>query len=212
MSWSDVNSSKSRGPITRLKIGDGQTVEVRFISEPHRYLQYFNQETRKSAICGNRDDCIIHKKYRKTDGSAYEPEVRFAIQVIDRADKTVKLLECPPSVLKPVSAWMERRKRNAADPKQGIDFSITRTGQKKQTRYEVVPLDPTPLTDEELALVEANKLDLSKLYKPTPDNEIEAKLGFVDVPAGTTAAAQPAEQPVAVGAGAGENKGVELPF
>jgi hypothetical protein len=204
--WTSLNnqeSKRSTGGINNLKLESGKTYEVRFIGSPLKFHKYF--VAGKSAICENPETCTVKKKYN------IEPGVRYAVNVIDRADKQLKILECPPSVLKPVASWGARRKQDPGGA-NGCDFSISVTGQKKMTRYEVVPLDITPLTDEEKEYCRANHYDLNKLFKPTPDTEIEARLfgGGTAVPATANA---PATKPEPVAAGAGENKGgVELPF
>lgn len=202
MTWKDVRSQDAKTPkgaINNLRLESGKTYELRFLGSPIKFHKYFIAG--KSAICENPDDCIIKKKYNQ------DPGLRYAINVIDRADKQLKVLEVPPSVLKPVAAWAERRKQDPGGD-NGCDFSVTVTGIKKQTRYEVVPLDITPLTEEEKKLKEQS-YDLKKLFKPTPADQIEAKLfGGAQTTSQSTAQAQ--AQPVA--AGTGENKGVELPF
>ena len=182
--WSDLkkpNAGAMPG-IKNIRLEDGKPVTLRFVTKPKKILRYWIDG--KSAICADRENCTVHKKYGK------EPEVRYVVQAIDRADGKLGILECSPPVLKPVSTWATARRRDPDDPKQGIDFEIKRTGQKKLTRYEVVPLDPTPLTDAEITMVEG-KYDLEKLFKPTPDAEIEVKLGLVagSAPAATVTTA-----------------------
>ena len=205
--WGEVTKGGSKGgkgSINSMKLENGKPAEVRFASEPKRFYKYFVGN--KSAICADPENCSVKKKYQ------LDPGLRFAVVVIDRADGQVKILECPPSVLKPVGAWGERRKRAPQDEQLGIDWSITRTGEKKMTRYEVVPLDPTPLTDDEKAAIAAANYDLEKLFKATPDSEIEARLfGGGNAPE-SSAPTQQAAPATAAGTGSGENKGLDLPF
>jgi hypothetical protein len=207
--WGEVakGGNKGKSNINNLKLENGKPVDVRFVSAPKKFYKYFVGT--KSAICADPENCSVRKKY----GQQFEPGLRYAIVVIDRTDGQVKLFETAPSVLKPVAAWGERRKRNPADPQLGLDWTITRTGEKKNTRYEVVAGDPTPLTEAEQAAITAAGYDLEKLFKATPDSEIEARLfGGGEQ---STQQSQPAQQtqaaaPVATGTGA--NAGVELPF
>jgi hypothetical protein len=203
--WGEVaKGGKGKGSINNVKLENGVSKDLRFVSAPKKFYKYFVGN--KSAICADPENCSVRKKYQ------LEPGLRYAIVVIDRTDGQVKLFETAPSVLKPVAAWGDKRKRNPADPQLGLDWTITRTGEKKNTRYEVVAGDPTPLTAAEQEAITAAGYDLEKLFKATPDNEIEAKLfGGGNAPeGGQTQAAAPVA--ATVGAGTGDNKGIDLPF
>jgi hypothetical protein len=204
-SWSDVSNETARnnkGGIRNLKLESGQEYQVRFIGPPVKFHKYF--VAGKSAICSDPETCSVRKKYN------IEPGVRYAVNVLNRKDGQLYLVEVPPSVLKPVSAWGKRRQTDPGGV-NACDFSISVTGQKKMTRYEVVPLDITPLTAEEQEYCKQNVYDLNKLFKATPDNEIEAKLfGGGGKPDAATAQVAPATEAKAAPAQAA--KSVELPF
>jgi hypothetical protein len=199
--WSEVNTqdgNRSKDGIRNLKLQTDNTYELRFIGHPLKFYKYF--VAGKSAICADPAVCSVRKKYN------IEPGVRYAVNVINRADKQLYLLEVPPSVLKPVAAWGKRRN---ADPggKSGCDFSISVTGKAKLTRYEVVPLDVTPLTDEEKDYCRANVYDLNKLFKATPDKDMEERL-FGKGGGNTTQQAPRGESE----SNSGSGSKVELPF
>lgn len=87
---------------------------------------------------------------------------KYLIHVLDRADGQIKLLDKGKGVF-------EALKKYAMNPEYGdlrnYDVTITRTGTGwMDTEYSVTPArSNTPLTDEEKALYEANKLDLHEL-------------------------------------------------
>jgi hypothetical protein len=193
------NSNKPKEGIRNLRITSGpngaeQTYEVRFVGDPITFHKYFVNN--RSAITADPQNCVITKKYGTPAG------MRHAVNLINRADGLLYLAELPPSALNPVVAWAKRRKTNPGG-KTAVDFSITVRGMKKNTRYEVVALDASTLTSEEEAMP---RYDLEKLFKPTPEDEIEAKLyGNAGQPN-----AGEGQKPVA--ASAGKPAAQDLPF
>lgn len=209
--WSDFakqDAGRNKNGIRNLKLVSGQTHVVRFVGNPLKFFKYFVNN--KSAICADPDVCSVRAKYN------IDPNVRWAVNVLDRDEKNpadrLKLLDVPPSVLKPVASWMKARK---ADPggKGGCDFAIEKTGTGTKTRYTVTALDVTPFSDEEKEYIRVNIYDLAKLHKPTPDNEIEEKL-FGKGGAPTTPAQTRTEgaETVAATSGSKSAAGVDLPF
>jgi len=170
-SWAQIAQSEQNrargGNINNLRLISGNNYNVRFVGDPVKFEKYFINN--KSAITDGAEKCIIRSKFN------VEPNTRYAVRVIDRADGKLKVLEIAPSVLKPVIAWWKARKNDPGGD-NGCDFNIDITGQKKNTRYNVTPLDITPFTSEEKSMIASEPLDLRKLYKPTPQSEIEALL------------------------------------
>ncbi len=169
--WADIARTESQrgrgGDINNLRLVSGNNYNVRFVGDPVKFDKYFINN--KSAITDGGEKCIIRQKFN------IEPNTRYAVNVIDRADAKLKVLEIPPSVLKPVIAWWKARKHDPGGD-NGCDFNIDIMGQKKNTRYTVTPLDITPFTADEQAMIEKEARDLKKLYKPVPQSEIEARL------------------------------------
>ncbi len=176
--WSDFNNHEGkqgpRGEINRLRLESGKSYKVRFIGPPLKFFKYF--VAGNSAICANPDICPVKAKYN------IEPSQRYAVNVFDRNDvdpktglPTLKIMECPPMVLKPVVSWW---KGSGQDPggKAGPDFFIEVTGKQKSTRYAVSALMVTPLTEEEKELARTTIYDLAKIYKPVDEKEIEQRL------------------------------------
>lgn len=212
--WSEFANQQGsrRDGIRTLKLVSGQSFNVRFVGNPLKFYKYFVNN--RSAICEDPEKCSVRAKYN------IDPGTRFAVNVIDRDEKNpadrLKLLEVPPSVLKPVYAWFKARK---VDPggKGGCDFNIDVTGQKKNTRYTVTPMDVTPFTEEEKEYIKANIYDLAKLHKPIPDNEIEDRLfGKREEKGGSPSPRNDAhddiELPQPTASAAKSASGVDLPF
>ena len=204
--WSEFSkqdNSKSRDGIRNLRLLSGQSYKLRFVGNPLKFFKYF--VANRSAICANPDTCPVRAGYN------IEPATRYAINVLDRADGQLKILEVPPSVLKPVVAWWKAT-NNDPGSKNGCDFAIEVVGQKKNTRYNVTALNITPFTEEEKEYIKANIYDLSKIFKSTPENEIVDRLFGKqdDKPVAKTAATTviPDAQPI----GNKSASGVDLPF
>lgn len=196
--WLEIgNQNKNAaGGIRNLKITSGpggkeQTYRVRFVGTPITFYKFFVNN--RSAITDNPTECIITKKY------GTNPSLRHAVNLINRDDGQIYVAEVPPSVLAPVKEWAKITKKNPGG-EVAVDFAITVKGQKKNTRYSITTLDSSTLTDEEK---EMPLYDLNKLFKVTPESEIEAKL--------YPAVASP-NQAQASNAPQSASKGVEMPF
>lgn len=129
----------------------------------------------------------IFKPYRATLSDAdkdtdpawkagFYPQKRYAINVIDRADGKLKILEKGAQVFKQLANYKAVFGKNPSDAKEGVDFLITVTiprlpnGQpnKLKTEYAVMHIKETPLTKEEIEMVKAQKLwPLTEIYKST---------------------------------------------
>jgi hypothetical protein len=108
--------------------------------------------------------------------AGFFPQKRFAINIIDRADGKLKILEKGNSVFKQFANYKTTFGKNPADVKAGVDFQVTVTvpklpnGQpnKLKTEYLITHLRETPLTEEEITMIRAQKLwPLTDIYKPT---------------------------------------------
>jgi len=108
--------------------------------------------------------------------AGFYPQKRYAINVIDRADGKLKILEKGASVFKQFANYKSVFGKNPSDKEVGADFLITVTvpkfpdgrPNKKKTEYNVTHLKETPLTKEEIAMISAQRLwPLTEIYKPT---------------------------------------------
>lgn len=157
----------------------GNVYKIRPVGKPctfHAYYVSDPDEPKKFARAFTEDpnSCVIRQKYN------IEAKTRYAVNVIDRNDGKLKIMEAPQSVFEKIKAWA---KASGQDPgsKHGADFQITvkipGNGDKKRTEYLTTPIVQTPFTDEERDYIKSKGLwDLEKEFAPTPQNEIEAKL------------------------------------
>jgi hypothetical protein len=172
-SWGKLGDSSNRsgGKVNNLKLVDGFN-HLRFVGEPVEFHKYFVNG--KSAVTADPNTCPIKIKY------GIEPQTRYAINVIDRKDGQLKVLECSITVLKAASKWGAANKRDVGGD-SSIDFAIEAVGTGKNRRYTSTTTRESVLTAEEKEMIlktggTPTGYDLSKLYKATPENEIEARL------------------------------------
>lgn len=157
----------------------GTVYTIRPVGKPCTFHAYYvsNPEDPKKfarAFTEDPQNCIIRQKYN------IEAKTRYAVNVIDRADGKLKIMEAPSSVFEKIKAWA---KAAGQDPgsKNGADFQIVvkipANGDKRRTEYLTTPIVQTPFKDEEKDMIKSKGLyDLEKEFAPTPQNEIENKL------------------------------------
>lgn len=114
--------------------------------------------------------------------AGFFPQKRYAVNVIDRSDGKLKILEKGASVFKHFANYKAVFGKDPAGVKDGPDFLITVTvpkgpnGQlnKLKTDYTVTHLKEAPLTKEEIEMIKAQKLwPLTDIYKSTPPEKMK---------------------------------------
>ncbi len=185
--WTSFGKGEKSGNGAKyLKLEAGKSYRIRPVFKPHIFYKYFVERPQGGfgqAITDTPDSCVIRKKYGE------QAKQRFAVNVIDRADGIIKVLEGPISILKQFSTWASE---TGTDPgsKDGGEFAIRVEcpgNDKKKTRYVVSFINYAPFTDEEKALIKSGAMnDLENLYKATPQEQIEAKVYGSDEDSGSS--------------------------
>lgn len=158
-----------------LRIKKGETVTVRLLGRPVHYYKYVLQHNGKwrSAIVGDENDaanCPVGQKYN------LDPAEKYSVNVIDRADKQLKIFEGAPTVFAYFQNWAEITGENPGGSNGG-DFKITATGKKGKDYYEVKFLGRKPFTKEERVLLKTQGLyKLENIFKALTPEEIEQTL------------------------------------
>ena len=208
--WNDVggkNKSSGNGKdneLRFLRMKPDNTYLVRPLDKPIELWCYWNTKDNRTrrAICGNPETCPIQQKH------GIEAQLRYAINVIDREDGLVKIMEAPPSVFSALRDWAEGVK---ADPggSDGGDFQIkvkkTVTEKNTITKYSTQFMIQKPITEEEKAQITemGGIYPLEKIYKPHTVEQIEERLFDVKIPENTSE-----EKEVFSGAESAENEAV----
>jgi len=157
-----------------LYLKGGNTYKVRPLGRVKAVWKFWNDTVagKRFAIVDDPDTCPIQEKY------GLQPSVRYCINVIDRADGKVKIMEGPKTVFEGFSAWYRNSGSDPSSSAEGADFAIevqktTGANGKAMTKYLVSAIKQTPLTPEEKVLAKADMVNLNDFYKPHTLEEME---------------------------------------
>ena len=96
-------------------------------------------------------------------------QAKYAINVIDREDNQLKILEGGISIFEAFRSYHEMTERNPGG-KNSADFRLEVTGQKGKDYYKVNKHQSTTLTDEEVEFLKKEGLyNLEEIYEETPE-------------------------------------------
>jgi hypothetical protein len=173
--WTSLSGKKEGNGVRYLKLEPGKTYRVRPVMKPHIIWKYYLERPNGGfgkAITEDPNNCVIVKKYNE------KPKQRFAVNVIDRADGQLKVLEGPISILKQIGTWAAETN---VDPgsNQGGEFAIRVEcpgNDRKKTRYLVQFINYAQFTDSEKKMLKENIYNLAEVFKPAPQDKIEAWL------------------------------------
>lgn len=162
MDWGSI-PEVGTGNVDFMRLQSG-TNRVRVVGRPSEIEVHWEKGvdgSNKKVICLG-SGCPICK-------AGHAPTVRYQVQVIDRTDNEVKILEGGKSIFNSIKAY-------AVDPEYGdptkYDVKIQKEGSGRETRYTVMASPKKdPLTDEEQSKVEEAK-DLSEINKVKTVDEI----------------------------------------
>jgi len=168
---------KKLPPLKFMKVkagsnGEEKTFRIRPLLGAVMFYKYVVPHNGKwrSAICEDPRVCPIFTKHD------IRPQEKYAINVIDREDGEIKILEGPFSIFKEFKTYYEHTGTNPGKAK-GADFVVKVTGTGKKTRYEGSFAGKTDLTEEERKTINTHGLfQLEKIFKVTPADQIEEKL------------------------------------
>ena len=195
--WDNVDprpegAGSGNGRSRFLKLEANKEYKIRPVGKPYEVRRYFVRgEGGKFnvAVTDAGDDCVILRNYKNADGEPeYQQRVRYALNCLDRNDTDpdtglprLKIIEVPVTVARFIRDWGKEMGVNPGSGK-GADFKIKvvlKGDDRRNTRYETFPLAQTAFTDEEKAfLKEHGAYDLEEQFAPTPQSEIEEKLGL----------------------------------
>ena len=181
--WGDVdrgqaNSSSTGGdrkPVY-LKLEAGRSYVVRPIYKPMQVYKFFNNLPDgqfRHVIVDDPETCPISEKYPEM-----KPSLRYAINIIDRSDAQIKILEGPPSIFRGFKKWFEKTKKAPGGNDGGdfgIDVEIPAGKTKLQTKYDCQFIESKPFTKEEIRMIKEDPkaFPLPDIYKPTSPDDME---------------------------------------
>lgn len=187
--WAEIDPPQSSsgggensGGVKYLRLEPGKSYIVRPVHKPMAVYKYFNNLNGKFrfAVVGDPENCPVRR-----DHQDLEPTLKYAINVIDRADGEIKVLEAPPSVFRGFRKWHEKTSKNPGSETGGdfgIDVEIPKGATKRQTRYDCQFVEPTPFSADEMKLIKGEVdgkhglYNLPEIYKPMDSEKIEKML------------------------------------
>jgi len=181
-SFSENGQNSKRTEFLKMVAG---VHHVRPVGNPISFPKYVEKSggTWRSAIPEDANDNPIAKNHNAKLNN------RYAIHIIDRADGQFKIMEAGITVFREFKKYFEYTGINPGQ-KDGAEFKITVSGQNLTKKYDTKLHERTTLSEAEIVLMK-NYLEemgaktlgehLLRLFKSTPNAEIEAKL-FGDPP------------------------------
>jgi len=215
--WKDVGGEGKgkSGKSNFLRLSAGTHI-VRLLGGPvvmNKFMVQGSDGRWRSAVCEDATNNPVTKNH------GINPSERYAINVIDRSDGELKILEGGVSVF---GEFKKYAKISGTNPGKtvGADFKIVVTGAGRTKKINTEFDRKNSLTEDEIAYVKGrgglNKLQ--EIFKVTPDDELEAKLFGEDVVASVSSSPQTAsadtgiEAPTSNIAPNTEEVGDDLPF
>ena len=90
-------------------------------------------------------------------GQKHPPRTRFAINVIDREDGQIRILEGGPSIFKHFANWSKLNQGAPPGGRAGMDWSVMPEGEGLNREYSTMPICPAPLSQDEIKLANETK-------------------------------------------------------
>ena len=176
--WSSIGGKRENGA-KFIKFSAGKTVRVRPVGRVVTFCKFFVQTPN-----GNRSVCVDMENKEEAatllcdyTGKEIIPQERFAINVIDREDGEIKILEGGKSIFGAFSHWA---KKTGSDPggQGGGDWSIAATGEGKLRRYQPNHLKHTQVSEEEknAVIAAAKERSLVEVFRAVPLDELISKI------------------------------------
>ena len=176
LKWEDdpnQNRNSNKKELNFLKMLAGSVYKIRplgYAVEFDKYMVQREDGTWRSAVCENRDTCPVKAKY------GIDPSTRYAMNVIDRMDNRVKILEFPFSIYKEIRKYRGLTGEDPGGP-NCADFEVKVTGNGKGRKYDVECNGKSPISAETMEIIMTTRIfKLEDVYKPVDSDKIEDML------------------------------------
>lgn len=172
--WKSFSNDGGKGGKQKnkyVKFTDGSSVNFRPFGEGVQFYKFFvnTPQGARSVCVDEADKNEVAAKIAAKTGKDVKPNERYAINVIDRADNSVKILEGGKSIFKSFYVWAEGNKAHPSHAEKGGDWMVTAEGAGMTRKYSAMYIRPSPLTQEEMQL---EKYKLEDIYKSTPLKDV----------------------------------------
>ena len=175
--WNSVGGKSGAGGSGKktrfVRFEDGKTVEVRPVGKAVEFYKFFIQETQRSVVVDLDDGMKAAEILTEHTNKEFKPSHRYAMNVIDREDQLVKVLDGGRSIFKYFGAWAKRTKSHPGG-QNGGNWTIEATGVKLNREYTTTFVGPAPISDQERAAIKANGdlYTLEDVFRATPMDQL----------------------------------------
>jgi len=169
--WADIKqTSSSFNSNTYFKLDRGETkAKFRPIGDLYIFKKYmFKYANRwRIAVCLDESSCPVAAKHNIV------PSVRYALNVIDRRDNVIKILETSIKVVRELKVFFEKTGK-APGSVNGAQYCMSFLENKSRWAYTAAFSGPHALSDKDVALIKQQGLhNIKKIYKATDPSKIE---------------------------------------
>lgn len=180
--WNSLGGMKEGGNRRKtnfLKFESGKMYTIRPVGKAYQFYKFFHRTPDgPRSVCVEIDDvnkasAILSEHF----GTEIKPQHRFAVNVIDREDNLIKIMECGMTVFKPFAVWSKGNNTHIGGKGAG-DWIVQVEGDGLNRKYACSYLRPSPLSDDEIKrLKEGGEMyNIREIYKGTPVSDILAKM------------------------------------
>jgi hypothetical protein len=148
-----------------LRVKPECKLKVRLVGQPVKVIKLWTNDRK----CITVDTEAIGKTLKEEHPNLVKDvSIRYACWCIDRNSKSLKILDMPVSVAKACGNREALVGKKISGKEQGCDWSIVTNGkQGKDVRYQAVYIEETPLTQDEINMIEARKAEEKDKYDLT---------------------------------------------
>lgn len=175
--WNEGGTTRGGGDGSLfLKLQAGNKYKLRLVGRALHYHQFWEPIVVRSPFQDENGKVICPLMQQ-----GFTPKDRYSIWVMDRNDNNkLKIMDFPPSLYNKFKDWYDENGGEEPGGANGPDWSVklsAPTGNQRFTKYEAMPLDRTPFTDEEKTKIREGKLKerLLDVRKDDSPDEIREK-------------------------------------
>lgn len=165
-----------RGRAKFMKFESGKMYTVRPVGKAWEFFKFFVKPTNRSIVVAAENVDAAAAMLSEEFGQEIKPQHRYVMNVLDREDNSIKILEGGQQIFNQFSLWA---KGNKAHPggMSGGDWLIQVQGDGLNRKYNAQCIRPSPLSEEEMKRVkEGGEVhDLESMYSSVPLEDVIAK-------------------------------------
>jgi len=174
--WNSVGGKESKSKVKFVKFSNGKTIMFRPIGKGVEFVKFFVKTPggARSVCVDIGDGDKAAEMLSEHTGQEYAATPRYAMNVIDRDDKQIKILEGGSSIFKHFRNWVMANKVQVGS-RAGGDWAITAEGDMKARRYATTFTKNVPITEQEeeqFKALKENGWSLDEVYKSVPLSEL----------------------------------------